>query len=77
MRTGSEFIPVGEKRSPRNFSTICLWTINGRLVASTTCQERINCVALTHGSSFYHAHDRTRSTAHAHARITCIIDIPA
>ncbi|ELR13959.1 Beige/BEACH domain containing protein [Acanthamoeba castellanii str. Neff] len=47
---GSEFIPVGEKRSPRNVSTICLWTINGRLVASTTCQERINCVALTHGT---------------------------
>jgi WD40 repeat protein len=48
---GSEFVPVSEKRSPRNFSTICLWTINGRLIASTTCQERINCVALTHGTS--------------------------
>jgi len=46
--TGTE--PVeGEKRS-RQVSTLCLWTINGRFVASTTCPERVNCVTLTHGT---------------------------
>jgi hypothetical protein len=31
-------------------STLCLWSINGELLATTTCNDKINCVAVTGGT---------------------------
>ncbi len=34
----------------RGTSFICLWSINGDLLKTASCNEKINCIAMTHGT---------------------------
>jgi len=56
--------PSKEERKGTPTSTLNLWSINGELLASTTCADRILCVAITSGNlslyCFINSNDRNQ-----------------